>query len=112
MWNAIQQLLSPEIPEGKGMSVVGFGALLINVSCAILIARHKREEGGLVSAAYFSARNDAIANVLIIGAGFITIRYPSIWPDLVIGIVIFIMNADAAKEVIETSRREDKEHRS
>ena len=112
LWNAIHQLLSPEIPEGKGMSVVGFGALLINVSCAILIARHKREEGGLVSAAYYSARNDAIANILIIGAGFITIRYPSIWPDLVIGIVIFIMNADAAKEVIETSRREDKEHRS
>lgn len=112
IWSAISQFINPEIPEGQGMSIIGFGALVINVSCALLIAKHRREEGGLVSAAYFSARNDAIANVLIIGAGLFTLKYPSIWPDLLIGIAIFFMNADAAKEVIETSRNEAKEHRS
>lgn len=112
LWNAIHQILSPEIPVGEGMSVVGFGALIINVFCAFLIARHRSEEGGLVMAAFYSARNDAIANLLIIGAGFITVLTPSIWPDLIIGIAIFVMNADAAKEVIEASRNEGKEHRS
>lgn len=112
LWNAIHQILSPEIPVGEGMSVVGFGALIINVFCAYLIARHRTEEGGLVMAAFYSARNDAIANLLIIGAGFITVLTPSIWPDLIIGIAIFVMNADAAKEVIEASRKEGKEHRS
>ena len=63
-------------------------------------------------AAFYSARNDAIANLLIIGAGFITVLTPSIWPDLIIGIAIFVMNADAAKSIIETSRKEGKEHRS
>lgn len=112
MWNAIDQLLNPDIPTGRGMSAVGFGALIINVFCAFLIARHRSEEGGLVMAAFYSARNDAIANLLIIGAGFITVLTPSIWPDLIIGIAIFVMNADAAKEVIEASRKEGKEHRS
>jgi Co/Zn/Cd efflux system component len=112
LWNAFHQILSPEIPVGEGMSVVGFGALIINVFCAYLIARHRTEEGGLVMAAFYSARNDAIANLLIIGAGFITVLTPSIWPDLIIGIAIFVMNADAAKEVIEASRKEGKEHRS
>lgn len=112
LWNAIHQILSPEIPVGEGMSVVGFGALIINVFCAFLIARHRSEEGGLVMAAFYSARNDAIANLLIIGAGFITVLTPSIWPDLIIGIAIFVMNADAAKEVIEASRKEVNEHRS
>ena len=112
LWNAIHQILSPEIPVGEGMSVVGFGALIINVFCAYLIARHRTEEGGLVMAAFYSARNDAIANLLIIGAGFITVLTPSIWPDLIIGIAIFVMNADAAKEVVEASRKEGKEHRS
>ncbi len=112
LWNAIHQFLSPEVPEGRGMGIVGFGALLVNTTCAFLIARHRKEEGGLVTAAYYSARNDAIANVLIIGAGLFTLRYPSIWPDLLIGIFIFLMNADAAKEILETSHKEDKEHRS
>lgn len=112
LWNAIHQFLSPEVPEGRGMGIVGFGALLVNTTCAFLIARHRKEEGGLVTAAYYSARNDAMANVLIIGAGLFTLRYPSIWPDLLIGIFIFLMNADAAKEILETSHKEDKEHRS
>jgi Co/Zn/Cd efflux system component len=112
LWNTIHQFLSPEVPEGGGMGIVGFGALIVNTTCALLIARHRKEEGGLVAAAYFSARNDAMANVLIIGAGLFTLRYPSIWPDLLIGIFIFVMNADAAKEILETANKESKAHRA
>lgn len=107
IWNAIHQILSPEVPEGAGMSYVGLGALVVNLTCAFLIARHKDEEGGLVKAAYYSARNDAIANVLIIAAGVGTLIYPSMIPDLLIGIIIFLMNADAAKKVLETARKEN-----
>lgn len=112
LWNAIHQLMSPETPQGRGMGVVGFGALLVNIVCAFLIAKHRKEQGGLVMAAFYSARNDALANVMIIGAGLLTLVYPSIWPDLVIGILIFIMNADAAKEVISAAKNEEKEHRA
>jgi Co/Zn/Cd efflux system component len=112
LWNAIHQLLSPEIPRGEGMGFVGLGALVVNVTCAFLIAKHRKEEGGLVSAAYYSARNDAMANVLIISAGIFTLWYPSIWPDLLIGIFIFLMNADAAKEILETTYKDGKKHRS
>lgn len=112
LWNAFDQLFNPDIPVGEGMSVVGFGALIVNVFCAFLIARHRSEEGGLVMAAFFSARNDAIANLLIIIAGFVTVLSPSIWPDFIIGIAIFLMNADAAKVVIESTRKEGRAHRS
>lgn len=104
IWNAIHQILSPVVPEGAGMSYVGVGALMVNVTCALFIARHKDEEDGLVKAAYYSARNDAIANVLIITAGVGTLFYPSMIPDLLIGIIIFIVNADAAKEILEAAR--------
>ena len=112
LWNAIHQLFTPEVPQGKGMGIVGLGALLFNLSCAFLIAKHRREEGGLVTAAFYSARNDAVANVLIISAGLFTLKYPSIWPDLLIGVVIFTINADAAKEVIDASRNEGGEDRA
>ncbi|MEY2664051.1 MAG: hypothetical protein RIR35_859 [Actinomycetota bacterium] len=112
LWNAIHQLLSPQTPSGEGMSLVGFGALVVNVFCAFLIARHRKEQGGLVMAAYYSARNDAIANLLIIGTGVLTLFYPSYWPDLIVGLAIFAMNADAAKEIIDASKNEEKPHRA
>jgi Co/Zn/Cd efflux system component len=112
LWNAIHQLLSPETPQGRGMGVVGLGALVVNLTCAFLSAKHRKEQGGLVMAAFYSARNDALANVAIITAGVITLFYPSILPDLLIGFLIFIMNADAAKEVISAARRENDDHRA
>jgi Co/Zn/Cd efflux system component len=106
IWNAIEQLIDPSIPQGGGMGIIGTGALLINIFCAFLIAKHRREGGGIVMAAYYSARNDALANIMIIVGGLITLRFASIWPDLIIGVMIFLMNADAAREIIKTSKVE------
>jgi Co/Zn/Cd efflux system component len=112
LWNAINKLLNPVTPVGEGMTFVGLGALLINVFCAFLIARHKSEEHGLVLAAYYSARNDAIGNVLIIISGLITLITPSIWPDLLVGLLIFSLNAGAARSVIGASKAEESKTQS
>ena len=64
-WNAISKLSEPIAPEGTGMSVVGLGALIVNLYCAIILNKFKEIKGGLAKAAYFSARNDAVSNVLI-----------------------------------------------
>ncbi|MBK7952011.1 MAG: hypothetical protein IPK00_25475 [Deltaproteobacteria bacterium] len=53
-----------------------------------------------------SARNDAAANVGIIAAGVVTAGTGSIWPDLAVGLAIFVMNLDAAVEVHRAARRE------
>ena len=42
----------------------------------------------------------------IIGAGLVTARHPSIWPDIVVGLVIAALNLDAAKEVWEAAHDE------
>lgn len=112
LWNAVHQIATPITPEGRGMGAVGFGALLVNVFCAFIIARHRSEQGGLVMAAYYSARNDALTNILVIIAGFITLSYPSIWPDLVVGVAIFVLNADAARDILKASKAEASENQS
>ena len=104
VWNAIQKILNPINPEGAGMTWVGLGALAVNVFCAFLIARHRESGHSLILAAYYSARNDALANVMIVLAGLITMVYPTIWLDLLIGLVIFGLNLGAAKAVIETAK--------
>jgi len=67
-----------------------------------MLARYRHHGGGLTRAAFLSARNDALANVAIIVAGLVTgFIWPSAWPDLIVGLGIAAMNADAAREVWE-----------
>jgi len=54
-------------------------------------------------AAYLSARNDALSNLAIITAGVITLFWLSPVPDLVTGITIGMLNADAALKVWRSS---------
>ncbi len=99
---AISRFNEPQVPNGMGMSVIGVGALMVNFYCAAILTKHKQAEGGLAKAAYLSARNDAMANVLIIVAGLVTLVWSSQIPDLVIGVAIFAMNFDAARQVLKS----------
>lgn len=106
LWVLYQKLLDPSPPEAAALTVVGLGALAVNVTASFLLARHRKAAGSLSRAAFLSARNDAFANLGIIGAGLITAMHPSIWPDIVVGLAIAVMNLDAAHEVWEAAQRE------
>ena len=106
LWTAWQHWGSGRVPEPLPLTVTGIGALIVNVSCALLLAKVRHVKGSLTRAAFLSARNDAIANMAIIGAGVVTAFKPSAWPDLIVGIGILLMNLDAAREVFEVARRE------
>ena len=104
-WTIWSKVGHPIAPSAPVLVIVASGALLINVGCALLLARF-RSHGSLTRAAFLSARNDALANVLMIGAGAATAATASFIPDLVVGIGIAAMNADAAREVFTAARRE------
>ncbi len=106
LWTAWQKFLTPVAPDPQLLSAVGGGALLVNLGCSLLLARYRNEGGSLTKAAFFSARNDAYANIAIIAAGLVTLRWQSGWPDLLVGLGIAAMNADAAAEVWKTARAE------
>jgi Co/Zn/Cd efflux system component len=106
LWTVWQKIASQLPPEPITLSVVGAGALAVNVSCAFILARFRRASGSLTKAAFLSARNDAYANIAIIAAGVLTAYTLSIWPDLLVGLGIAAMNATAAKEVWEAARQE------
>lgn len=76
------------------------------VKGADLLARFRRHAGSLTKAAFLSARNDALANVAIIGAGWVTALTASGWPDLLVGLGIAAMNANAARGVWEAACEE------
>lgn len=93
-------------PEAFAVGITGVVALSVNVGCALLLARHRHSAGSLTRAAFLSARNDTLGNCAIIGAGLATLRWPSPWPDLAVGLLIGALNAGAAWEVWEAARSE------
>jgi Co/Zn/Cd efflux system component len=106
VWTAWQKFLLPAPPAAIPLTLVGFGALVVNLSCALMLARFRAHAGSLTRAAFLSARNDAVANVAIIVAGFITAATKSGWPDLIVGLGILSINADAARKVWHAAREE------
>ncbi|MGO7632703.1 cation transporter [Rhizobium leguminosarum] len=107
VWTGWQKFMTPIAPEPLPLSLAGLGALAINLSCAIMLVRFREHGGSLTRAAFLSARNDAFANIAIIAAGLVTaFLWNTAWPDLIVGIAIAAMNADAAREVWIAARDE------
>jgi Co/Zn/Cd efflux system component len=108
-WTAWQKFTLPIAPAPLMLILVGLGALTVNLSCAFMLVRLRQADGSLSRAAFLAARNDALANIAIIGTGGLTLVWVSGWPDLLVGLGIFALNLDAAREVYIAARREQKE---
>lgn len=106
LWTLWQKFNVPVAPEAIPLTVTGIGALVINLVSGFLIASHRHHGGSLAKAAFLSARNDALANVAIIVAGIVTLYLHSLWPDVIVGFGIAIMNLDAARAVWTAAREE------
>lgn len=106
LWTAWQKFAVPMAPAPIPLTLAGGGALIVNLTCALLLAGYRNRSGSLTKAAFLSARNDAAANIAIIAAGLVTASTSSLWPDLAVGLAIAAMNANAALEVYRAARRE------
>lgn len=106
LWAVWSRLLVGVAPAALPLSLTGAGAFLINLSCALILARYRSYGASLTRAAFLSARNDVLANVAIVGAGLVTAYTHSMWPDFVIGLGIAALNADAARQVWRTASTE------
>lgn len=106
LWTAWEKFNAPSPPAPVWLSLTGLGALVVNLACAFTLARFRHHSGSLTKAAFLSARNDAFANVGIIVAGLITAVTRSAWPDIVVGLAIAAINADAARDVWKAARKE------
>lgn len=86
-------------PRSEVMMTVGVLALLANVTCVVLLARHRR--GGLhLRASWIFTTNDTLANLGVILAGQLVAVTGSPWPDLLIGTAIALLVASGALRIL------------
>jgi Co/Zn/Cd efflux system component len=106
LWTAILKFQHPAVPNPDILSLTGAGAFIVNLTCALILSKHRKHSGSLTRAAFLSARNDVLGNLAIVATGIVIIFYPTPWPDLGVGIGIALMNLGAAKEVWEAAEAE------
>ncbi len=105
-WEAVGRFSDPVAPRVVPLILASLGAIVVNGTSAVLLARFRRRGGSLSRAAYLSARNDVLVNVAIIAMGVLTAGTGSGWPDLVLGCGIILLALHAAYEVWEVSEQE------
>jgi cation diffusion facilitator family transporter len=86
----LRRFLYGSDPVSVLMMATGVVALAANLSCLMLIARHR--EGGIhMRASWIFSTNDVIANLGVIVSGGLVLYSGSRYPDLVIGSVIALL---------------------
>ncbi len=82
-----RKFLGGQVPQASWMVATGGLALVANVICLWLLAKHRRGEVHMRASWIFS-RNDVIANLGVIGAGVLVQLLNSQLPDLIVGLAI------------------------
>jgi len=101
-----RRLLFGSEPEALFMIAVSIVALLANVVCLALIAKHKDGEVHMRASWIFS-KNDVIANVGVIVAGVLVHFFASPLPDLVIGALISFVVLRGGLAIVADARAEN-----
>ena len=86
-------------PQSLMMMAVASVALIANISCLLLIAKH-REGGAHMKASWIFSANDVVINLGVILAGLLVAWTGSNYPDLVIGGIVGGIVLMGAKRIL------------
>ncbi|MDY6797914.1 MAG: cation transporter [Pseudomonadota bacterium] len=86
-------------PQSLMMMTVASVALIANISCLLLIAKH-REGGAHMKASWIFSANDVVINLGVILAGLLVAWTGTNYPDLIIGGIVGAIVLIGAKRIL------------
>lgn len=102
---AVIRFNSDAVPSAQAMGAIGALALAANVTCLVLLYRHRGDDLNLRST-WLCSRNDIIANVGVLAAAGAVAILGAGWPDLLVGGLIALLFLRSAAAVIGDAIRE------
>lgn len=109
--SALWGLVHGASPDPFAMGIVGFIALLINVSVALMLYRYRTGDANMRSV-WICSRNDAINNVLVIAAGLVVLWSGSGLPDLLVAFVMAALGISGGWQIVRQSAFELRHNRA
>lgn len=102
---AIMGALAGTQPDPVAMTSVGALALVTNIAVALLLYRYRTGDANMRSV-WVCSRNDAINNLLVIGAGLVVLWTGSGVADLVVAFIMALLGLQGGWQVIRQARAE------
>jgi Co/Zn/Cd efflux system component len=101
----VRRLLYGSEPVSSLMITVGVLALLANVTCLLLLAKHRR--GGIhMRASWIFSTNDVIANLGVVVSGALVMYLGTRLPDLIIGAIISVVVVRGGVQILREAKSE------
>ena len=104
-------LLHGATPDPFAMGIVGFLALLVNISVALMLYRYRAGDANMRSV-WICSRNDAINNVLVIAAGLAVLWLGSGLPDLLVAFAMAALGIGGGWQIVRQSVHELRENQA
>jgi Co/Zn/Cd efflux system component len=101
VWHVIKGV----VPEPATMGVIGFVALIANVSVAMMLYVYREGDANMRSV-WLCSRNDAIGNVAVMLAALGVFGTGASWPDLMVAAIMAVLGLSAARTVVAQASRE------
>jgi cation diffusion facilitator family transporter len=95
---AVSKLFVERIPDPGTMGFFGVLALLVNTICFLLLARYRDGEINL-RATWICSRNDMLGNIGVLLAAVLVGWMNSMWPDILIGLLIAMVVIKSALRI-------------
>lgn len=92
-------------PEPATMGAVGFAALAVNASVALMLYRFRTYDANMRSV-WICSRNDALGNVAVMLAALSVFGTGNAWPDLLVGGVMGVLALNGGWTVLRHARAE------
>ena len=93
-----------EFPAYTNMMIISFAALMANTLCLYLLKKSKGKNEPHLKASMIFTSNDIIINSGVIVAGLLVYLFQSQMPDLIIGVVIFVLVIQGAIRILKLGK--------
>lgn len=101
----IYKLIYGGVPEAELIGVFGAVALVANLICLGLLSQYKAADVNMRST-WLCSRNDIIANGSVLFAAALVALSGTMWPDIIVGLVITALFLKTAVTVVREARAE------
>ena len=92
------------MPDFQTMIIVSIFALIANGVCLYLLQKSKNKEEAHMKASSIFTSNDIVINLGVIAAAVLVKWLNSALPDLVIGIIVFVIVIRGALRILKLSK--------
>lgn len=93
------------VPQAQIMGVIGFLALLANLTSVLVLMNYARGDAN-VRSVWLCSRNDMIGNIAVVIAAVLVWRTATPWPDLVVALAMSGLFLSSAYQIVRQARHE------